>query len=38
MAREIIELSKAELQSKVAIKAFKMQDETRTTVLGLLGD
>ncbi len=38
MAAEIINMYRSELQSKVAIKAFKMQDENRSTVLGLLGD
>jgi len=38
MAAELINLSLNELQSKFAIKAFKMQDENRSTVLQLLGD
>lgn len=38
MAAELISLSLESLQSKFAIKAFKMQDETRQTVLNLLGD
>lgn len=38
MAMEIINMYRSELQSKTAIKAFKMQDENRTTVLSLLGD
>lgn len=38
MAAELINLSLNELQSKFAIKAFKMQDENRATVLQLLGD
>lgn len=38
MAAEIINMYRAELQSKTAIKAFKMQDENRSTILGLLGD
>lgn len=38
MAAEIINLSLAELQSKFAIKAFKLQDENRSTILGLLND
>lgn len=38
MAAEIINMSLQDLQSKVAIKAFKMQDEARATVLGLISD
>lgn len=38
LAAEVIEMFRAELQSKTAIEAFKMQDENRITVLGLLGD
>lgn len=38
MAMEIINMYRSDLQSKVAIKAFKMQDENRNTILGLLGD
>ena len=38
MAAEIINMFRAELQSKAAIGAFKMQDENRTTILGLLSD
>ncbi|MFZ5952958.1 MAG: flagellin [Candidatus Rifleibacteriota bacterium] len=38
MAAEIIEMFKTELQSKVAIKAFKMQDENRISVMDLLAD
>ncbi|GAB4267132.1 MAG: flagellin [Candidatus Rifleibacteriota bacterium] len=38
MAMEIINMYRSELQSKAAIKAFKMQDENRTAVLGLLSD
>ncbi|MEW6712380.1 MAG: flagellin [Candidatus Riflebacteria bacterium] len=38
MAAEIIEMFKNELQSKVAIKAFKMQDENRIAVMDLLAD
>lgn len=38
MAAEIINLSLTELQSKFAIKAFKMQDENRATILNLLND
>lgn len=38
MAAELINLSLNELQSKFAIKAFKMQDENRATVLQLLAD
>ncbi len=38
MAAELINLSLNELQSKAAIKAFKMQDENRATVLQLLSD
>jgi hypothetical protein len=38
MAREIINLKRSELQSKFAVKAFKIQDENRNTVLNLLSD
>lgn len=38
MAAEIINLSLSELQSKFAIKAFKIQDENRATILNLLND
>ncbi len=36
LAQEVINLSLNELQSKVAIQAFKMDNETRATVLNLL--
>ncbi len=38
MAAEIINLSLNELQSRFAIKAFRIQDENRSTILGLLQD
>lgn len=38
MAAEIINLSLSKLQSQVAIKAFKIQDENRATILNLLND
>jgi flagellin len=37
IAMELINLSREELQSKVALKAFKFQDDARSTVLNLLG-
>ena len=38
IAAEIINMNRSELQTKAAIKAFKMQDENRTSVLNLLGE
>ncbi len=38
MAAELINLSLSELQSKFAIKAFKIQDENRQSILNLLGE
>jgi len=37
MAQEIINMNREQLSSKVALKAFKMQDDTRTNVLNLIG-
>lgn len=37
MAQEIINMNREQLSSKVALKAFKMNDDTRTNVLNLLG-
>jgi flagellin len=38
LAMEIINMSRQQLSTEVAIKSFKMQDEARTTVLNLLAD
>jgi len=38
IAAELINMNLEALQSKAAIKAFKMQDENRATVLNLIGD
>lgn len=38
MASELINLSMSSLQSKFAIKAFKIQDENRQNILSILGD
>ena len=38
IAAELINMSLHALQSKAAIQAFKMQDENRATILGLIGE
>lgn len=37
IAAELINMNREALQSKAAIRAFKMQDENRATVLNLIG-